>query len=128
MYSTAGDTSYDKKSLINATEDETANPIRFQMTLVLRENVHAVQTHTVIGLDSPAEVFNVLNNYSQKGDGPLGRTGSTNSVSAAGAASLASARQQMYRDHWVLRCDTEEELQDWVSVITSLCPSCFLSF
>eukprot|EP00598_Pedospumella_elongata_P016830 CAMPEP_0185016506 /NCGR_PEP_ID=MMETSP1098-20130426/100407_1 /TAXON_ID=89044 /ORGANISM="Spumella elongata, Strain CCAP 955/1" /LENGTH=482 /DNA_ID=CAMNT_0027545711 /DNA_START=31 /DNA_END=1479 /DNA_ORIENTATION=+ len=128
VYSTAGDASYDKKSLINATEDETANPIRFQMTLVLRDNVHEVQTHTVIGLGSPAEVFNVLNNYSQKGDSPLGRTASTSSVTAAGAASLASARQQMYRDHWVLRCDTEEELQDWVNVITSLCPSCFLSF
>ena len=37
-------------------------------------------------------------------------------------------RQSRYRDHWVLRCDTDEELQEWVSVVTALCPSCFVSF
>jgi hypothetical protein len=34
-------------------------------------------------------------------------------------------RAQRYCDHWVLRCDTEEEVQQWVSVMRELCPSYF---
>jgi len=123
VLSASGD-SNDKKSVMSSPdEDVSANPYRFQMTLVLRENVRAVQNLTVIGLDSPADVFNVLNSAAAKN----GRTPSTASNSPV-VTSLTSARQQMYRDHWVLRCDTDEELQEWVSVVTSLCPSCFVSF
>lgn len=34
-------------------------------------------------------------------------------------------KQSRYRDHWVLRCDTEEELQHWVHIMQDLCPSSF---
>jgi hypothetical protein len=33
--------------------------------------------------------------------------------------------QKQLRNHWVLRCDTEEELEIWVGSIRDLCPSCF---
>ena len=124
VLSTSGDSGNDKKSVMSSPdEDEVANPYRFQMTLVLRENVRAVQNLTVIGLESPREVFDVMNSAAVK----HGRTPSTASTSPV-VTSLTSARQQMYRDHWVLRCDTDEELQEWVSVVTALCPSCFVSF
>jgi len=35
------------------------------------------------------------------------------------------SKQSRYRDHWVLRCDTEEELLQWVQVMKDLCPSSF---
>ena len=34
-------------------------------------------------------------------------------------------KQSRYRDHWVLRCDTEEELQHWVHMMQDLCPTSF---
>ena len=30
-----------------------------------------------------------------------------------------------FRNHWILRCDTEEELEIWLSAIHDVCPSCF---
>ena len=88
--------------------DDPANPYRFQMTLVLRENV-----------DTPMNM-------------PLTVTASgTDELASPGKASspMATARrQQIYRDHWVLQCDTEEELLQWVAAIRDLCPSCFHTF
>jgi hypothetical protein len=33
--------------------------------------------------------------------------------------------RSQFRNHWLLRCDTEEELGIWVSLMQELCPSCF---
>lgn len=30
-----------------------------------------------------------------------------------------------FRNHWILRCDTEEELEIWLNIIKEVCPSCF---
>jgi len=30
-----------------------------------------------------------------------------------------------FRNHWILRCDTEEELEIWLNIIRDVCPSCF---
>ena len=30
-----------------------------------------------------------------------------------------------FRNHWVLSCDTEEEMQIWVGIMQEVCPSCF---
>lgn len=43
----------------------------------------------------------------------------------SGPISPPPSRQTRYRDHWVLRCDTEEELQTWVRFMEELCPSAF---
>eukprot|EP01032_Pedospumella_encystans_P016553 gene16553-18883_t len=43
------------------------------------------------------------------------------------SARTAPPKQSRYRDHWVLRCDTEEELQQWVHMMQDLCPSSFQS-
>eukprot|EP01032_Pedospumella_encystans_P018117 gene18117-20634_t len=45
--------------------------------------------------------------------------------SGVSARTLPSNKQSRYRDHWVLRCDTEEELQHWVHMMQDLCPSSF---
>jgi hypothetical protein len=82
-------------NLIVPHEDEI-RPDRFQMTLVPRDNGDRQSEVTVLG----ASVSNPLH-------------------------SSQSTRSQRYRDHWVLRCDTEEELQQWVGVMRELCPSCF---
>jgi len=130
VHSVTGDPATDKKSVLDTHDDEVANPYRFQMTLVLRDNVHAVQCMTMVGHDGASEVFNALTQSSSttslNGTTVRGRSPSTHSN--ATGVTLSAARQQMYRDHWVLRCDTEEELQQWVNVITALCPSCFVSF
>lgn len=34
--------------------------------------------------------------------------------------------QKQMRNHWVLRCDTEEELEIWLASIRDVCPSCFV--
>lgn len=129
--SVTGDSEHDRKSVVNSREDDLANPIRFQMTLVLREHVHAAQSAQstqdmiVISHDAPGEVYNVLTSNNTV-NGTRARSRSNHSISSS--AQPSSARQQMYRDHWVLRCDTEEELQQWVGVIATLCPSCFVNF
>lgn len=33
--------------------------------------------------------------------------------------------QAQLRNHWLLRCDTEEELEIWLTCIREVCPSCF---
>lgn len=38
---------------------------------------------------------------------------------------IVPSKQSRYRDHWVLRCDTEEELLQWVQAMQDLCPSSF---
>ncbi len=38
---------------------------------------------------------------------------------------IVPSKQSRYRDHWVLRCDTEEELLLWVQAMKHLCPSSF---
>ena len=35
-------------------------------------------------------------------------------------------QQGQVRNRWLLRCDTEEELQIWLAIIQEVCPSCFL--
>ena len=47
--------------------------------------------------------------------------------SGVSSRTLPSNKQSRYRDHWVLRCDTEEELQRWVHMMQDLCPSSFQS-
>ena len=34
-------------------------------------------------------------------------------------------QQGQVRNRWLLRCDTEEELQIWLAIIQEVCPSCF---
>jgi hypothetical protein len=53
--------------------------------------------------------------------------GTTTVAALTATANPMSAvlRQAMYRDHWVLQCDTEEELLLWVCTMRELCPSCF---
>lgn len=82
-----------------APADIDIKPDRFQMILVPRENAERQSEITVLG--SGASSKSVAN--------PL----------------HAQSSSTRYRDHWVLRCDTEEELQQWVSVMRDLCPSCF---
>ncbi len=43
--------------------------------------------------------------------------------SGVSSRTLSANTQSRYRDHWVLRCDTEEELQHWVHMMQDLCPS-----
>jgi len=45
--------------------------------------------------------------------------------SGVSSRTLPASKQSRYRDHWVLRCDTEEELQLWVHMMQDLCPSSF---
>ena len=85
--------------------DDPANPYRFQMTLILRENMDNLNFST------PVTIL-------------TGETG--NKTSNPLLTQLNTAyKQQIYRDHWVLQCDTEEELLQWVAAIRDLCPSCF---
>jgi hypothetical protein len=82
---------------LSVPDDKDIKPHRFQMTLVLRENAE------------PAPVME------------LDKEGASNPMRAQ------SMRAERYRDHWVLRCDTEEELQLWVGAVRDVCPSCFKS-
>jgi hypothetical protein len=34
-------------------------------------------------------------------------------------------RQAGQRNHWQLRCDTEEQLHIWLEAMRGVCPSCF---
>ena len=34
---------------------------------------------------------------------------------------------QKFRNHWLLRCDSEEELEIWLGALREVCPSCFKS-
>jgi hypothetical protein len=76
-------------SIMGLPSDADIKPYRFQVTLILRDNV----------------------------DSPSGTQG--------GQGVSQSQRQSKYRDHWVLRCDTEQELQLWVSCMHEVCASCF---
>jgi hypothetical protein len=81
-------------------------PSRFQITLILRENVDGVDG----GMAGASALIDAAEGTSSK--------------SAVGANSL-SRLEARYRNHWVLRCDTEEELRIWVGAMFELCPSCF---
>jgi hypothetical protein len=85
-------------------QDEEIKPDRFQMTLVPRENGERQSERTALGATASSSVSNPLH---------------------AEPPSPRAQAQRGIRDHWVLRCDTEEELQQWVSVMRELCPSCF---
>lgn len=37
---------------------------------------------------------------------------------------VLDGRKARLRNHWLLRCDTEEELDIWVAAIKETCPSC----
>ena len=141
VHSATGDSVSDHRLLLETDDDNETMPYRFQMTLVLRENVHAVKNMAILGFESTGEIFNALNapgstvgkgsvlHISDRSSLPANSKKSSATTAPDGEATTASsARQQMYRDHWVLRCDTEEELHRWVSVITALCPSCFVIF
>jgi hypothetical protein len=80
-------------------------PFRFQITLILRENVDAVDAAT--------------------GGGSGGGVGGGGSGAVVIGTNSLSRLEARYRNHWVLRCDTEEELRIWVSAMFELCPSCF---
>ena len=88
--------------------DDPANPYRFQMTLILRENMDNLNFSTPVTI--------LTGENGNKTSNPL-------------LTQLNTAyKQQIYRDHWVLQCDTEEELLQWVAAIRDLCPSCFHTF
>jgi hypothetical protein len=105
-----------------AVDEDPANPYRFQMTLVLREYVDApvdanpalTLTLSGVGTGTSASVSRLA-----------GPGASEDSTSTANPLSAGTLRQAMYRDHWVLQCDTEEELLLWVCTMRELCPSCF---
>jgi hypothetical protein len=82
-------TAHTSHSIMGLPSDAGIKPYRFQVTLILRDNV----------------------------DSPRGTQG--------GQGLSQSQRQSKYRDHWVLRCDTEQELQLWVSCMHEVCASCF---
>ena len=83
---------------ITVPDDTDIKPFRFQIILILRENAEPVNDNAIL------------------------------SVNEQGVSHLTRAQSERvlrYRDHWVLRCDTEEELQQWVSIMHELCPSSF---
>jgi hypothetical protein len=103
-----------------AAEEDPANPYRFQMTLVLREYVDApVEVNPALTL--------TLNGVGSNGVQVSKLAGLGTSEDSLGTVNPMSAvlRQAMHRDHWVLQCDTEEELLLWVCTMRELCPSCF---
>jgi hypothetical protein len=101
-------------------EDDPANPYRFQMTLVLREYVdHPSEFNPAVTITAAGV------SYPNPANAPS--TGYSAGVTTANPMS-AVLRQAMYRDHWVLQCDTEEELLLWVCTMRELCPSCFKTF
>lgn len=132
VQSITAERAFESKTVLSGGGDEDdVSPFRFQMTLVLRENVHDVKNLTVIGHDAtPGEVFNVItrNGSSNTLNSEVrirGRSPSADTDVTGTSTSLSPSHAQMHRNHWVLRCDTEEELQQWVSVINAMCPSCF---
>jgi hypothetical protein len=105
-------------------EADPANPYHFQMTLVLREYVDDPAEF------NPAVMITATGVSTHPAAAPASAALTTNMQGAPGTANPMSAvlRQAMYRDHWVLQCDTEEELLLWVCTMRELCPSCFKAF